>query len=327
MGLPSHAKTDTQRDISMAQPRIKVTAPATVSNLNCGFDILGLALDVVNDEILGKRLDAPGIVIKRVGPFAKTLPEDPAKNTAGVAVAHFLEFIGERSAGIELEIHKKMRPGSGLGSSASSACAAVLLANELFKRPLSKRELLPFAILGEHAADHSFHADNVAPCLLGGAVLIRDLFELDVHRIYVPEGLFVTVVYPEVRILTSEARDVLAPEVSMKQMVKQNANLGALVMALEKGNFDLIERSMVDHIIEPQRAHLIPGFDRVKEAAFLAGALGCGISGAGPTMFALCNDHGKALECGEGMQNAFRQEGYGAEVYCSRINQIGTALC
>ncbi|MDX1479595.1 MAG: homoserine kinase [Saprospiraceae bacterium] len=307
--------------------RIKVKAPATVSNLNCGFDILGVAIDVINDEIIGGRTSTPGVHIRCVGEHARSLPEDPDHNTAGVAVQHFLRFIGAHQEGIELEIHKKMRPGSGLGSSASSACAAVVLANELFRRPLTRRELLPFAILGEHAADQSFHADNVAPCLLGGMVLIRDLLELDVHRVYLPEGLFMAVAYPEIRILTADARGVLSPTIDLRQMVIQSANLGALLLGLQRSDLQLVSRSLQDVIIEPQRKQLIPGFDRVTAAALAQGALGCGISGAGPTVFALCQSRNEGELCAAAMQKAFAEQGLASEVFCAGISSEGTTLC
>jgi len=180
--------------------------------------------------------------------------------------------------------------GSGLGSSAASAVAGVMAINELLKRPLQKREMLPFAVLGEQIADGAYHADNVAPSLLGGMIFIRDNATLDVHRLPLMKGLQATVIYPHIEILTKDARDVLSKDIELKQHIEQNGNLGGLIVGLYNSDLDLIRRSLQDAIIEPQRAQLIPGFYQVKEAALNAGALGCSISGAGPSIFALSSN-------------------------------------
>ena len=307
---------------------IKVTAPATVSNLNCGFDVLGVALNVNNDEIIGARSDKPGVELTLVGANARKTPTDPTKNTAGVAVMRLLEYLGlNREVGITMEIKKHIRPGSGLGSSASSACAAVFLANELVGRPLTKRELLPFALLGEHAADQAYHADNVAPCLLGGLILIRDTMRMEVHKLTHPGGLYFTVVFPELRVLTSESRAGLSPNVPLKSMVTQTANIASLVHGLIRTDLDLIARSMTDVVIEPQRASGITAFYEMKDAALDAGAMTFGLSGSGPTVFALCPNEHIAENCGEAIQKVLQEEKVESQVFVSPINEAGTQLC
>jgi homoserine kinase len=308
-------------------PGIKVKAPATISNINCGFDVLGMALDVTCDEIIARKLPSPGIQLTLTGELARATPSDPMKNTAGMAVSRLLEFLGASKAGMHFDLRKQVRPGSGMGSSAASACAAVVAANEILGRPLPKEQLLPFAILGEYSADQAFHADNIAPALLGGVILVRDVRELDVQRLYTPPGLFVCVVRPDVTILTSEARGVLRRQVDLSQMIRQTADLGAFVIGMERSDFGLISRALRDHVIEEQRAHLIPGFREAKEAALAQGALGCGISGAGPAIFALTDNHNTAGACGEAMTRVFASRELETKVYVSTVNERGTELC
>lgn len=302
---------------------IKVFAPATVANVAVGFDILGFALERPGDELIARFSDAPGLRITKITGDHGKLPYDVEKNTAGFAALRLLEHLGESGIGIELEIHKKMPFGSGLGSSAASAAAAVVAVNELFKNPLEKRELLPFAVLGEQVADGAYHADNVAPSLIGGMVLIRNNQELDVHRLYTPQGLFATVVYPHVEILTKDARGVLSPTVTLQQSIEQSGNLAGLIVGLFTSDLELIRRSLKDVIIEPQRARLIPRFYEVKEAALEAGALGCSISGAGPSIFALSANAAIAEEVGEAMRRVFADAGIPNDLFVSPINQEG----
>lgn len=302
---------------------LKVFAPASVANIACGYDILGLALEQPGDEIIARFSDQPGLRITKITGAKGKLPYEIEKNTAGFAAQKFLEHIGEADRGIELEIHKKMPFGSGLGSSAASSVAGVMAVNELLKKPLTKRELLPFAVLGEQIADGAYHADNVAPSLLGGIVLIRNNKDLDVHRLHVPKGLFVTVVYPHINILTKDARSVLSESVSLKQTIEQSGNLGGLIVGLYNSDIDLIGRSLNDVIIEPQRAKLIPHFYEVKEAALNAGALGCSISGAGPSIFALSANNLIAQEVGNVMQAVFNKAKIENQVFQSPINQEG----
>lgn len=306
---------------------IKVFAPATVANVACGFDILGFALDKPGDEIIARFSDTPGLRITKItGVRNGKLPLDIEKNTAGYAAQRLLEHLGETGRGIELEIHKKMPFGSGLGSSAASAVAGVMAINELLRRPLTKRELLPFAVQGEQIADGAWHADNVAPSLLGGIIFIRDNETLDVHRLPVPKGLYATVIYPHIKILTKDAREVLSDQVSLKKSIIQNGNLGGLMVGLFTANYDLIGRSLQDVIIEPQRSRLIDGFEEVKAKALAAGALGCSISGAGPSIFALSSNSLVAENAARDMEAIFAAKGIETQTFISPINQEGAVL-
>lgn len=309
--------------ISKGSSEIRVFAPATVANVAVGFDILGFALDAPGDEVLVRYSTKPGLRITTItGTQGKQLPFEVEKNTAGFAALQLLEHLGE-TRGIEMEIHKKMPFGSGLGSSAASAAAAVTAVNELLGRPMDKMGLLPFAVAGEQVADGAYHADNVAPSLLGGMILIRNNQSLDVHRLPVPANLFVSVVYPAVEILTKDARSILSGSVELKKHILQSGNLAAFIVSLYQSDFGLMSRSLTDVIIEPQRASLIPGFRKVKETALSAGALGCSISGAGPSVFALCQGKKQAEEIGAAMQGAFGEAGIACDVYVSPINQEG----
>lgn len=307
---------------------IKVFAPASIGNIGVGFDVMGMAIEKPGDEVVVLKKDEPGVVITAItGAGGKKLPLDPNKNTAGVAVQALLAHLDMQSQGISMEIHKKMPSGSGLGSSSASACAAVYAASELLRLGLSKRELLPFACQGEAVASGSFHADNVAPCLLGGIIFIRDNDTLDVHRLHAPKGLYVAVVHPHFELLTKTAREILKPEVPLKSMIRQTANLAGFMAGMYTGDIALIGRSLEDVVIEPQRAALIPGFYAVKDAAMQAGALGCSISGAGPSVFALCHNSLIAENAAQGMQKAFTAAGLESTIYISGINTEGAVIC
>lgn len=302
---------------------IKVFAPASVANVAVGYDVLGFALEKPGDEIIARFSDTKGLKITRITGAKGKLPYDIMKNTAGFAAYSLLKHLGEEDRGIEIEIHKKMPFGSGLGSSAASAAAGVMAINELLKRPLSKRELLHFAVLGEQIADGAYHADNVAPSLIGGMILIRNNKELDFHRVVVPRGIYATVIYPHVKILTKEARDVLKDSVPLEVAIEQIGNMGGLLIGLFNSDLDLISRSLKDVMIEPQRAKLIPHFYEIKEAVLNAGALGCSISGAGPSIFALSQNSLIAEQVGEAMQKIFSDNKIETELFISPINQEG----
>ncbi len=307
---------------------LKVFAPASVANVACGFDVLGFALDKPGDEIIVRFSDQhQGLRITEITGAKGKLPFEVEKNTAGYSAQRLLEHLGEEKRGIDMEIHKKMPFGSGLGSSAASAVAGVMAINELLKRPLEKRALLHFAVLGEQLADGAYHADNVAPSLIGGMVLIRNNAELDVHRLPVPKGLYATVIYPHVKILTRDARAALSDQVSLKKCIEQNGNLAGLVVGLYNSDLDLISRSLNDVIIEPQRAQLIPHFYDVKEAALNAGALGCSISGAGPSIFALSANSLIAENVGVAMERIMTNAKINNELFISPINQEGAIKC
>jgi len=305
---------------------VKVFAPASVANLACGYDILGLAINGPGDEIIAKQVDKPGVVISFIAGAKGKLPKEARKNTAGMAAIKLLEFLGEEKIGIDLKIYKKMPFGSGLGSSAASAAAAVMAVNEVLKRPLTRRELLPFAVLGEQVADGAYHADNVAPSLMGGIIFIRSNKTLDVHRIPVPKGLHVTVIYPHIKVLTKDSRNILGDMLRLDQHVEQSGNLGGLILGLYNSNFDLIGRSLEDVVIEPQRAQLIPGFIEVKQQALKQGALGCSISGAGPSIFALSSNNVIAENVGNAMKKVFKDLKIESDLFISEVNQTGTYL-
>lgn len=305
---------------------IKVFAPASVANVACGFDVLGFALNEPGDEIIARFSDLPGFRISKITGDEGRLPLTVSKNTAGFAALKLLEYLGEESRGIEIEIHKKMPFGSGLGSSAASSVAGVMAINELLKRPLSKKELLPFAVLGEQIADGAYHADNVAPSLLGGIIMIRDNMSLDVHRLPVPKGLYASVIYPHIEILTKSARNILSKNVSLKNCIQQTGNFGGFIVGLYNSDFDLIKRSLNDVLIEPQRSELIPHFVDIKCAALDSGALGCSISGAGPSIFALSQNSLIAEKVGLEMKSICDQYDIKSDLFISSINQNGAFL-
>lgn len=302
---------------------VKVFAPASVANVACGFDILGFALHRPGDEIVARWADQPGLRITQITGAGDKLSYDVNRNTAGFAAQKLLEHLGQTHLGIEMQIHKKMPFGSGLGSSAASAAAGVMAVNELLGAPLGKKEILPFAVLGEQIADGAYHADNVGPSLLGGMLLIRSNTTLDVCSLPVPDNLYAAVVYPHVQVLTKTAREVLSPNVTLKQSIEQSGNLGALIVGLYNSDFELISRSLQDVIIEPQRASLIPHFYEVKKAALESGALGCSISGAGPSIFALCIGEAIAQTVGQAMSQVFSQAQIENQIFVSAINQDG----
>lgn len=307
---------------------VRVFAPATVANVAVGYDILGFAIDRPGDEIVARfNPDITGLKITNItGTGDKQLPYEVLDNTAGVAAHTLLKHLGEEDRGIELEVHKQMPFGSGLGSSAASAAGAVVAVNELLGAPLSRQSLLYFAVLGEEVADGSFHADNVAPSLVGGITLIRSNESLDIHHLPVPPNLHVAVVHPDIEILTRDARAVLSDTVSLKKAVRQTGSLASFIIALYTNDLPLLGRSLEDHIVEPQRKQLITGFDEVKAAAMVRGALGCSISGAGPSVFALCDSGYLAQAAGQGMQEAFAARGISSQLYVSPINQDGVVI-
>lgn len=308
----------------MTKPGRKVFAPATIANLGCGFDILGLALHEIGDEIIARKTENAGqVVITKITGAQNKLPYEAEKNTAGMAALSYLKH-QKANYGLELEIHKKMPIGSGLGSSSASAVAAVVAANTFSKEPLTRRELLPFAIEGEKVASGSAHADNVAPSLIGGIVLAKSA--TDIHRIISPKSLIAVVVYPELQVLTKAARAILNPSIGLGDHIQQSANLAGFILGLERSDFGLIKRSLKDLIIEPQRASMIPGFYDVKDAALVNGALGCSISGAGPSVFALCDNSFIANAVAESMVKAFAKHKIEAKSYISLINDEGAKI-
>ena len=305
---------------------IKAFAPATVANVACGFDIFGFAIQEPGDIVEVRRRDEPGIVITDITGDHGRLPRAAEKNAVTVVMLHLLKHLGLSDLGCEVVLHKNMPLGSGMGSSAASAVAGVVAMNELLDCPLSRQELLRFAMEGERIASGSAHADNVGPSLMGGFVVIRSYNPLDIFSIPVPEDLYCTLVHPDIEINTKDARYILRNEVSLKNTIAQMGNVAGLVAGLMKSDYDLISRSMVDVIIEPVRSILIPEFNEVKQAAISNGALGCSISGAGPSMFALSRGIETAQRVGQAMQQTFRNAGIDANTHISGINQGGPVI-
>jgi len=305
--------------------QIKSFAPATVANVACGFDILGFAVREPGDEVIVREKQEPGVAITKITGDNGQLPLEAEKNTAGVVAQKFLEQI-KAQGGLEIELHKKMPLGSGLGSSAASAVACLVAVNELFGNPLSREELLPLAMEGERVACGSAHADNVAPALLGGFVLIRSYEPLDVIKISTPDNLYCTIVHPQIEIKTEDARKILKQEIQLEKAIKQWGNTAGLIAGLMKGDYQLIGRSLTDVVIEPIRSILIPNFEQVKKASLKTGALGCSISGSGPSVFALSVSKNNARRVGAAMQEEFGLLGVASEVYISLINQDGACI-
>ncbi|MDQ1086301.1 MULTISPECIES: homoserine kinase [unclassified Siphonobacter] len=305
---------------------IKVFAPATVANVACGFDIFGFAVDNPGDEIILRKKATPGLEIVKIEGDQGRLSLNPEKNTACISMLAYMKHLNANQ-GVSIELRKKMPLGSGLGSSAASSVAGVFALNELMGRPMEQIDLLPFAMEGERFASGTPHADNVAPSLLGGFIAIRSYEpKLDVIKVDTPAELFATIVHPQIEVNTRDARNILRKETSLKNTITQMGNVAGLVAGLMKGDYGLISRSLVDVIIEPVRSILIPGFNEVKAAAIEAGALGCSISGAGPSMFALSKDRDSAKKVGEAMQRAFASVDIASEIYVSSINQNGPVV-
>jgi homoserine kinase len=299
-----------------------VRAPATVSNVVCGFDCLGFALSEPFDEVTVRLLSEPAIRLCELTDHG--IPDDPSLNTAGVALSALGERL-EQPVGFEVSISKGIKPGSGIGSSAASACGAVAAANHLLGGRFSIRELIEFAIEGERVSSGARHADNVAPCLLGGFTLVRSIDPLDVVSLdFAP--LVAVVIHPQTEIKTSEARALLPTTVGLSDAVATWSNLGALVSALARGDHDLIARSLFDPIVEPVRKHLIPGFDEMKSAALSAGAIGGGISGSGPSVFMLCPDQPSGSAVASAMSNVLDRLGIEYKAYVSEISRTGAVL-
>lgn len=306
--------------------KIRASAPATVANVSCGFDIFGFAVGSPADEVEVTLTDKPGVVtISKIFGDEGRLPLDAAKNTSGVGVQAYLKQIGS-PFGADIILHKNLPLGSGMGSSAASSAAALVAINHLHDNPLTRKDLLPFAMEAERVACGSAHADNVAPALLGGFVLIRGYQPLDVATIPTPEGLYCTLVHPHLELKTEDSRRVLKPTIPIRDAITQWGNIAGLVVGLMKPDFGLISRSLHDVVAEPIRAVLIPGFDAMKATAIEAGALGCGISGSGPTIFTLSNDPAIAEKVGVLLQEQFSGFKLKSDVFVSRINTVGAKV-
>jgi homoserine kinase len=301
---------------------ITIHSPATIANLVCGFDILGLALEAPYDVMTLSLSEEPGLQIVHTDDFGLT--SVPEENVAGAALLALLEEAPD-VMGMLLTIDKRIMPGSGLGSSAASAAGAVFAANQLLGNRFSNDDLIRFAMNGEKVASGVKHADNITPCLLGGVTLIRSILPLDVVRLDAPE-MHIAVVHPQIEVRTSDARQILKKEVSLKLAIRQWGNIAGLVAGMMKGDHELIGRSLEDVIIEPARSILIPGFDKVKQACLEAGALGGGISGSGPSIFMLCKSRETALEVEKIMKDIYTNIGIDYRTYVTRLNKEGITI-
>ena len=299
---------------------ITVFCPATIANISCGFDVLGLALDGVGDRMTVRKISENEI---RIDPIkGQDIPSDPEKNVAGVAGKALIKAAAY-TGGFHISIDKRIKAGSGIGSSAASAAGAVAAMNELLGKPFSTQELVVFAMQGERLASGVAHADNVAPALMGGFTLVRSYDPLDIIRIDAPPELYATIIHPQIEIRTADSRKILKTTFPLADGIRQWGNLGGLVAGLYTCDYDLIGRCLEDHIIEPIRAILIPGFDGVKAAALKAGALGCGISGSGPSLFALSKGRERATGVAQAIGDFYDGTGIPYDLHVSAINPHG----
>jgi homoserine kinase len=299
---------------------IKIFCPATIANLNCGFDVMGLCLEGIGDEMIIRKVAEKGIRITKI--TGADLPLETEKNVAGVAALAIVKA-SNPDIGFEIEIHKKIKAGSGIGSSSASAAGAVFGINELLGKPFTRHELVDFAMKGEAIASGSEHADNVAPCILGGFTLIRGYNPLDVIKIESPSEIYAVVLHPHIEVKTSDSRAILSPTIAFKDAITQWGNLGGLIAGLYSKDYELIGRSLQDVIIEPLRKKLIPNFDEVKNSALNASALGAGISGAGPSIFALCKGQAIAEKVAFAMSSNYLDTGIPFDMHVSRVNDEG----
>lgn len=302
---------------------IKLFCTATIANVSCGFDVLGLALDNVGDEMVIRKVAKKGVTITKI--VGQTLPLETHKNVAGVAALALLAKV-DTEFGFEIEIYKNIKPGSGIGSSAASSAGAVFGINELLDRPFSNHDLIEFAMQGERLASGVAHADNVAPALLGGFTLVKSTEPLEVLKIHTPSELYATVIHPQIEVKTSDSREILRNSVPLKTAIKQWGNVGALISGLYTEDYELIGRSLEDHIVEPIRSILIPAYDAVKEESLKAGALGAGISGSGPSIFALSKGLENATNVAVAMKSVYEKVGIDYDIHISKINTEGIKI-
>jgi homoserine kinase len=299
---------------------IKVFCPATIANISCGFDVLGTALDAVGDEMIVRKTNQKGVRITKLE--GQELPLETLQNVAGVAGLAFLTA-SDYTGGFDIEIYKKIKAGSGIGSSAASSAGAVWAMNTLLGNPFTTLELVKFAMEGERLASGVAHADNVAPALYGGFTLVRSYNPLDIIEIPSPKKLYATVIHPQIEIKTSDSRKILKTTLSLEDGIKQWGNLGGLIAGLFKEDYALIGRSLEDHIVEPIRSILIPGFDTIKAISIENGALGCGISGSGPSIFSFSKGEENAKNVARAMREVYDKIGIDYDVHISKINREG----
>lgn len=303
--------------------RIKIFAPATVANISCGFDVLGLALDNAGDEMIFSKCAEPTLTITKIE--GAELPFEPQQNVAGVVAIAMLEKAGF-SFGVEIEIYKKIKPGSGIGSSAASAAGTAFGINYLLGNIFSQKEVVEFAMIGEKLVGGALVADNVAPAIMGGITLVKSYEPFEVFNLPVPQDLWVVVAHPQIELKTQDARRILQQKITMKQAIQQWANVGAFVHALHTGNYDLLGRSLQDVVVEPVRSLLIPLFEEAKATALQNGALGTGISGAGPSIFNFCEGETVAAKVQQSLSELYASAKLDAHVFASKVNMQGVKI-
>lgn len=304
---------------------IRAKAPATVANVCCGFDILGFAVHSPCDEVQLTFHEGSEVLMNSISGDHGKLPLDAERNTATVAISSYLNAIDKR-IGVTVDLYKHLPLGSGMGSSAASAAAALVAVNAYFGNPLSREALVVHAMEAERVACGAAHADNVAPSLMGGFVLVRNYQPLDLIRVPCAMEIYCTLVHPHLELRTEDARKVLKPSVTLKEAITQNGNTAGLIVGLMSGDYELIGRSLHDVIAEPIRSVFIPGFAAIKQKAKEAGALGAGISGSGPTMFALSRNKATAERVGHAMQQHFSSMELPSDVHVSAVNGAGATI-
>ena len=305
---------------------IKVFSPATVANVGCGFDIFGFAVNTPGDELSLRITKERGVRIKSIKGDKGLLPLDSHKNTAGVSALKMLEFLNA-DFGVIIKLTKQMPLSSGLGSSAASAVASVFALNNLLKKPLSKYQLLKFAIEGEKiACGENLHFDNISACLFGGFVLIRSIKPIEIISIPTPKNFYCTLIHPKIEIKTSDSRKSLNTKIQLNTAVSQWANTAGVIAALYKRDLKLFKNSMQDNVIEPQRKKTIPFFDQMKESAFKSGAFGFGISGSGPSVFVLCPGIPLLKKISKDLSKILLKNNIQNDVYISKINKMGPKI-
>ena len=302
---------------------IKIFSPATVANVSCGYDVLGFCLDTIGDEMVIRKIDKKGIYIGKIEGF--DLPIEPEKNVAGVAALALYNH-AKPNCGFEIDIYKKIKPGSGIGSSSASASGSVFAMNELLGKPYNKTQLSDFAMKGEAIASGCEHADNIAPGIFGGFTLVKNVVPLDIIQLPTPHDLYATIIHPQIEVKTSDARAILPKELLLKNAITQWANVGSFVHALHTSDYELINRSLQDVVVEPYRSQLIPYFKEAKTASLQSGALGSGISGSGPSIFALSKGKEIANNVAEAMKNVYCNTKIDFEIYVSKINTKGIKI-
>jgi len=302
---------------------IKILSPATVANVSCGFDVLGFCLDTIGDEMVIRKTDKKGIHITKIEGY--DLPFEAKNNVAGVSALAMLDH-AQPDCGFEIEIYKNIKPGSGVGSSSASAVGSVFGMNELLGKPYNKTELTNFAMKGEALASQCEHADNIAPAIFGGFTLVKSVAPLEILELPTPKDLFAVIIHPQIEIKTSESRAILPKKIDLQDAITQWSNVGSLVHALHTSDYELLSRSLTDVAVEPHRSKLIPHFDTVRQAAIQNGALGCGISGSGPSIFSLCFGNESAQKVAKAIKDVYSETEISFHVYVSEINTEGIKI-